>query len=91
MKPPLVHIRLKPDAEPYGLTTARRVPSPIMRNVEGELKRMEKDDIIKAITKPTDWCAVMVPVVKKHGDINICVNFEKLIQSVRRPHLMLPN
>ena len=91
MKTSPVEIKLKADAEPYCLTTARRVPFPIMGKVEEELKRMEGAGIIKKITEPTEWCAPMVPVVKKSGDIRICVDFKKLNQSVKRPHLMLPN
>jgi hypothetical protein len=86
-----VEIQLKKSFEPYCLTTARRVPFPIMSNVEAELTRMQHDGIIQTVIKPTDWCAPMVPVVKRNGDIRICVDFKKLNQCVKRPHLMLPN
>lgn len=91
MKTTPVKIVLKPDAQPYCLNTARRVPFPIQKKVKEELDRMENDGIITRITKPTEWCAPMCPVVKKNGDIRICVDFKKLNQSVKRPHLMLPN
>ena len=46
-------------------------------------KRMEDADIIMKITEPTDWCAPMVPVVKKSGKVRICVDFKRLNQSVK--------
>lgn len=86
-----VKIELKDNAVPYSVTTARRVPFPLLEKVEGELKRMESAGVIKSITEPTDWCAPMVPVLKKSGKVRICVDFKQLNQSVKRPYLMLPN
>lgn len=34
--------------------------------------------MIEEISKPTTWCAPMVPVVKKNGDIRICVGLQRL-------------
>lgn len=91
METPPVKIEMYSDAKPYGLTTARRIPFPIVNKVKEELDRMEGSGIIKAIANPTEWCAPMVPVIKRNGDIRICVDFKKLNQAVKRPHLMLPN
>lgn len=41
--------------------------------------------------KPTDWCAPMVPVLKKNGNVRICVDLKKLNEAVKREHFMLPN
>ena len=86
-----VKIVTKENAEPYCLTTARRVPFPLEKQVEDELNRMEQDGIIKKIHEPTDWCAPMVPVVKRNKTVRICVDFKKLNLAVKRPHCMLPN
>lgn len=86
-----VKITLKEDVTPYCVTTARRVPFPLMPKVKAELDRMEHDNIINKVTEPTDWCAPMVPVLKKNGDIRICVDLKKLNQGVKREHYMLPN
>ena len=50
---------------------------------------MESEDIIERVTKPTDWCAGMVPVQKKNGDIRIRVDLKNLNKSVRREHYPL--
>ena len=86
-----VKIKLKENAEPYCLTTARRIPFPIYDKAQKELERMEREGIIRKVTEATDWCAPMVPVIKPNGQVRICVGFKKLNLSVMRPHLMLPN
>ncbi|KAK3091772.1 hypothetical protein FSP39_022529 [Pinctada imbricata] len=86
-----VKITLKTDAKPYCLTTARHVAFPLMGKVETELNRLEKEGIINKVVKPTDWCAPMVPVVKRNGNVRICVDLKKLNEAVKREHLMLPN
>ena len=86
-----VKITLKPDAVPYCVTTCRRIPFPLMEKVKAELTRMSESGIIEKVTRPTDWCAPMVPVVKRNKDIRICADFKKLNVHIKRPHLMLPN
>lgn len=86
-----VPIRLWEDAEPYCVTTARRVPFPIQKDVKAELERMQSAGIIKEVVEPSDWCAPMVPVVKRNGNIRICVDYKRLNKAVKRPHCLIPN
>ena len=85
-----VKITLKPDAEPYHVNVARRIPTPLQEKVEKELEKMEQEGIIKCVTKPTDWCAPMVVVMKKSGDVRICVDLKGLNKSIKRERYMLP-
>lgn len=85
-----VRIKLKDNATPYAVQTARRVPIPLMSKVREELRRMEENGIIEEVTQPTDWCAPMVPVVKKNGKVRICVDLKKLNEQVKRERFILP-
>ena len=43
--------------------------------------------VISKITKPSEWCAGVVVVPKKSGDVRICVDLKPLDESVlREPH-----
>ena len=85
-----VKIRLRDDATAYSISTARRIPLPLLPKVEQELQRMEKNGVTERITEPTDWCAPVVPVMKKGGGVRICVDLKKLNRAVKRERYMLP-
>ena len=80
-----VKIMLKGNAQPYSVSTARRVPIPLMPKVKAELERMEREGVISSVSEPPEWCAPMVPVIKKLGDVRICVNLKHLNESIVRP------
>jgi hypothetical protein len=86
-----VKISLKGEATPHCVTVARKVPFPLMSAVKAELKRMLDCGVIRQVTEPTDWCAAMVPVRKKNGQVRICVDLKHFNQEVRREHFTLPN
>ena len=56
-----------------------------------ELQRMKDLDVIEDITEPTDWVSPMVPVVKKNGDIRICIDLKKLNKAVQREKYVIPS
>jgi hypothetical protein len=80
-----VKINLKEDCKPYCLTTARRIPFPLLSKVESELARLDQEGIIEKVIHLTDWCAPMVPVAKKKDEIRICVDLKKLNDAVYAP------
>jgi transposase InsO family protein len=62
-----------------------------MNKVKEELQRLEKNGVIQPVTEPSEWCAPMVPIVKKNGKVRITVDYKKLNVSVKRQQYMLPN
>ncbi|KAK3524638.1 hypothetical protein QTP70_032192, partial [Hemibagrus guttatus] len=84
-------IKLQPNATPYSVNVARRIPVPLMEKVKEELSRMEKLDIIKKVVGPSDWCSGMVPVLKPDNTVRICVDLTKLNSAVRREKFILPS
>lgn len=91
MKGDPVKIVLRSDAQPYCVTTARRIPFALMPKVKAELDKLENDGIIRKINEPTDWCAPIVPATKKNGDVRICIDLKRLNEAVKREYYMLPN
>ncbi|KAI0236567.1 hypothetical protein LSAT2_012880, partial [Lamellibrachia satsuma] len=69
---------------------ARRVPIPLQQKLKEELNRLQAARVIEPITKPTSWCAPMVPVMKKSGKVRICIDLTKLNQQVKRENFILP-
>ena len=84
-------IELEPEAKPFSLKTPRRIPIPLLPKVKEELQRMEQLGVISRINEPTEWCAGMVVVPKKSGDLRICVDLTQLNKSVRREKFIIPS
>ena len=83
-------IKLQPDSKPHALFTPRHVPLPLCPKVIKELDKMEKSGVISKVTYPTPWCAGMVMVQKKSGNVRICMDLNPLNRSVRREVHLLP-
>ena len=83
-------IKLRPDAKPYSLFTPRHVPLPLHPKVMEELDRMEREGVISKVREPTPWCAGIVVVLKKSGNVHICVDLKPLNESVLREVHPLP-
>ncbi|KAL6482004.1 hypothetical protein MHYP_G00100840 [Metynnis hypsauchen] len=86
-----VEIVLQDDAKPYSVHTARRIPLPLVPLVKKELHRMESEGIIEKVTKPTEWCAAMVPVLKPNKkEVRCCADLRKLNRAVKHEKNVLP-
>ena len=84
-------IELKENAQPYALSTPRRIPIPLLPKVKEELVRMEKDNVIQKVEEPTDWVAGMVVVPKQNGKVRICVDLTQLNKCVKRERDIMPS
>ena len=90
-----VSFTMKGEAQPYAVQAARRVPIPLMETVRKSLDEMEATRVISKVTKPTDWCAPMVPVMMPsepgaEKKVRICVDYKRLNQSIKREKFSLP-
>ena len=85
------NIKLREDAQPYAVTTPRRIALPLLPKVKEELERLEFQGVISRVEEPTDWCAPIVVVPKQSGSVRLCVDLTKLNDSVRREKHMLPS
>ena len=81
-------IKLKERAVPHAIHTVRNIPIPLRAKVQEEMDRMEKLGVISKVEKPTPWCAGMVLVPKKSGNI-ICVHLKPLNESILHETQML--
>ena len=77
-------IQLKEGTVPYAIYTPRHVAIPLRGKVREELERMEAVGVISKVDKATPWCAGMVTIPKKSGDVQICVDLKSLNESVLR-------
>ena len=77
-------IRLQDKVKPYCLYTPRRVPLPLMKKVEDEIKGLVKSAVIEPVEEPTDWCAPTVVVPKLNRKVRLCVDLTKLNKGVHR-------
>ena len=61
-----------------------------MDKVKSEIDRMKANNIIEEITKATDWCAGMVPVMKRSGEVRTCTDFKRLNENIKRERYVIP-
>ena len=90
MKTSPVNIKISENVTPYHVNVARRVPIPFLPKVESELRRMERDGVIKKITEPTPWCTTMFAAPKKPDKVRICIDLKQLKKVVQRERYIIP-
>ena len=51
---------------------------------------MEEMGVITKVSEPTSWCAGMVVVLKRSGDVRICVDLKPINGSILRETYPIP-
>lgn len=68
----------------------RRIPFSVREDVEKELKRLERLDIIEKVEGPTPWVSPIVVVPKSCGEVRICVDMREANRAVKREKHIMP-
>lgn len=83
------HLTLKPDAAP-SVDVCRRVPFGLVKDLEKELKQLERNGIIVKVEEPTEWVSSIVLTSKKDGKLRLCIDPRKLNEAIMRSHYQFP-
>jgi len=67
----------------------RRFSSEIMEAIQSEVKKLIDSGFIKEEQHP-DWVANIVPITKKNGRIQVCINFRDLNEACPKDEFRLP-
>ncbi|CAB4017439.1 transposon Tf2-1 poly [Paramuricea clavata] len=83
------HITLDPKVKPV-VHAPRRVPLELVDKLNFELNEMEKNGVIKKVTKPTDWVNSIVIREKPNGRLRLCLDPKDLNEAIMRDHYPTP-
>ena len=87
--PGKVKLSLHEDVRPRVLPT-RRIPVAIRERFKQELDRLLGLGVIAKVDGPSDWVSQIAVVLKKNGDLRICIDPKPLNEALRREHFQLP-
>ena len=68
----------------------RRIPFHVHGDVERELERLERLDIIEKVKDPTPWISPIDVVPKKSGEVRIFVDMRKANKAINREKHLMP-
>ncbi|GFN81343.1 transposon ty3-i Gag-Pol polyprotein [Plakobranchus ocellatus] len=83
------HIKIEKDASPV-VQPPRKYPVNILKELEGELKRMEELQVIRKENEPTDWVNSIAFSRKANGKLRICLDPKDLNKVIKRTHHKIP-
>ena len=78
------------DSIPPVAQPCRRVPFAFRKPISRHLKELRAADIIEPVTGATPWVSPVVPVVKKNGDMRLCVDMRRANEAVLRENFPIP-
>ena len=78
----MVKLHADPDVTPRQ-QPHRRIPFHVRGDVEQELERLERLDIIEKAEGPTSCISPIVAVTKKSGEVRICVDMREANKAKR--------
>jgi hypothetical protein len=79
-------LHLKDDAIPF-CDAPRKTSINLKPKIKEELRKMEENGVIRKVTEHSDWCSSLAYVTKQDGTLRICLDPQRLNQSLKRcPH-----
>ena len=85
----VVKLHIDPDVIPRQ-QPHRRIPFHVRDDVEKELERLERLDIIEKVDGPTPWISPIVVVPKKSGEVRICIDMREANKAIKREKHLVP-
>ncbi|GFR93511.1 hypothetical protein ElyMa_000894400 [Elysia marginata] len=83
------HIKIDKDSSPV-VHPPRKYPVNSLKELEGELKRMEQLGVIRKENEPTDWVNSLAFSRKANGKLRICLDPKDLNKVIKRTHHKIP-
>ena len=84
-----IKLHIDPPVQPVS-QRHRRIPFHVRKDVEAELDRLEKLDIIEKADGPTPWVSPTVVVPKADGGVRLCVDNREPIKAIKREKHIMP-
>ena len=81
-------IKIDPNVKPVS-QRLRRIPLSQIEQVNDEINKMLKDDVIEEAPEPSSWVSNLVVVTKASGGLSICCDFRESSKAITE-HYVLP-
>lgn len=86
-----ISVKLHIDSEARPVAQGhRRIPFHVRKDVEAELKRLEKLDVIEKVDGPTPWVSPIVVVPKKNNGVRVCIDMRIANNAIAREKHPMP-
>ena len=82
------HLEVDPNITPVK-HTPRRVAIPLKAELKAHIEELEKMQVLKKVTEPTDWISSEV-VVCKGSKLRLCIDPKDLNKALKRSHYPMP-
>ena len=84
-----IKLRIDPSVQPVS-QRHRCIPFHVQKDVEAELDRLEKLDIIEKVDGPTPWVSPIVVVPKADGGVRLCIDMWEPNKAIKREKHIMP-